>query len=140
MTKQNASVPSPSEDSEPTSVAETVKRLYKKNKKAIVGTTMAAAVATGLLIKFAKGQHVTEDIETDESLSCDTPLPDLVPRDQGSQVADLLSSIAGHLMKINGQASEKATAACVEGVYQDLGSDKIFVAGDRDEMTGPRVS
>ncbi|MGW2936109.1 hypothetical protein ACWDA7_30630 [Streptomyces sp. NPDC001156] len=67
MTKQIGSTESPDEPGEPTSFAETVKGLYKKHKMAIIGVGVAAFVVTVAVIKYANGQDITEDIESDES-------------------------------------------------------------------------
>ncbi|MCM3812023.1 hypothetical protein ND808_40415 [Streptomyces sp. DR7-3] len=65
-----------SEDGETTSVAETVKNLFKRNKKIIIGGGTALVVATGVFISLAKGQDVTEDAESS---------PDPVAEDQKRQ-------------------------------------------------------
>ncbi|WP_055690863.1 hypothetical protein [Streptomyces prasinus] len=69
----------PSEDGEPTSVVETVKNLFKKNKKIIIGGGTALVLVTGVFISLAKGQGVTQDIEDFE------PSPDPVAEGQKRQ-------------------------------------------------------
>ncbi|MFK0046052.1 hypothetical protein ACIQU4_18440 [Streptomyces sp. NPDC090741] len=67
----------PPEDGDPTSVTETVKNLFKKNKKIIIGGgTALAVVATGVFISIARRQDVTEAFG---------PSPDAVAEDQKRQ-------------------------------------------------------
>jgi hypothetical protein len=79
--RMNASTPNqaPSEDGKPSSVVETVKNLFKKNKKIIIGGGTALVVATGVFISLAKGQDVTEETEDFE------PSPDPVAEGQKRQ-------------------------------------------------------
>ncbi|MEW2254982.1 hypothetical protein [Streptomyces sp. NPDC047869] len=70
----------PSEDGEPTSVAETVKKLFKKHKKNIIGGGVAlVVVAGGVFMSLAKGQDDTEDTDGSDSS------PDPVTEDRKRQ-------------------------------------------------------
>lgn len=74
------------EDGETTSVAATVRSLFKKNKKIIIGGGTALVFATGVFISLAKGQDVTEDFE---------PFPDSVAGDQKRQ-SPCMHEVASH--------------------------------------------
>ncbi|MFD4973743.1 hypothetical protein [Streptomyces sp. NPDC058424] len=69
-----------SEDGESTSVADTVKNLFKKNKKIIIGGSAALVVAASVFISLAKEQDVTEDF---------VPFPAPVAGDQKRQSPSL---------------------------------------------------
>lgn len=60
-----------SEDGESAPVAKTRKSLFRK--KVVIGIGVVALAGTGLFIKFARGQGVTEGIEPDESPIAGTP-------------------------------------------------------------------
>ncbi|MEU1464995.1 hypothetical protein ABZ467_30710 [Streptomyces sp. NPDC005727] len=79
----NPSIPSdqtPSEDVEPTSVAETVKSPFKKHRRNIIGGgTVLAVVAGSVFMSLAKGQDDTEDTDGSDSS------PDPVTEDRKRQ-------------------------------------------------------
>lgn len=72
-----ASAPSEtvSEDSEPTSVAESIKSLFKKHKKVIIGSGVALVAVTGAFIGLKDQEGVTGRTEDFE------PSPDPVTSD-----------------------------------------------------------
>lgn len=105
----SASIPNqtPCEDGEPTSIAEIVKNLFKKNKEKILFIGGAAvAVAAGLAIHLAEGQYAHEDIETD------TPLPTPAPTPEGQERrAPLQHQVKAALVNIGDRrASARAQA------------------------------
>ncbi|WP_327735414.1 hypothetical protein OG749_17875 [Streptomyces nojiriensis] len=70
-------------DSESTSVADTLKNLFKRNKKNIIGGSAALVVAAGVFISLAKEQDLTEGTEDF------VPFPDPVSKDQKRQSPSL---------------------------------------------------